>query len=108
MRPQPIIYFLLFQVCHLCQLRYSFLGQLEAVEEEKSLLLTLAFNDTRDAHVPQLHRKRKADSREQITHAYSNIPRDHIEVLRKYYQTDFDVFGYSTVIPGLEVWQRNI
>ena len=90
-------------MCHLCQLQYKFLGQLEEVDEEKSLLMALAFNETGDAHVPEVHRKRKADSSEKIAHAYREIPREHIEVLRKYYNIDFEVFGYSKRIPGLEM-----
>ena len=87
-----------FQLCRLCQHRYSFIGHLEDLESERQLLLPLAFHDL-NTSIPEVHRKKLSDDDKDLRDAYIQIPKEHMEALLTYYEVDFEFFGYSKQIP---------
>jgi len=93
---------LIHQVCFPCQVGYTFLGQLENIAEEAPYIFEHGFKVTNltGISLPEAHRKRKTEDNKKIFDAYRNIPQHHIDTLRAYYKVDFEIFGYSTEIPG--------
>ena len=83
------------QLCHPCVINYDFIGHLETLEEDASLLLKMAGIDDR-ATFPPIH---KATGSDEVLEYYSQVPPRYITRLGEQYRGDFEMFGYDYLAP---------
>lgn len=82
-------------LCHPCVINYDFIGHLETLEEDASLLLKMAGIEDR-VKFPPIHNS--TSSREIISY-YSTVPPEDITRLAEQYRNDFELFGYEYLGP---------
>ena len=81
-------------LCHPCVVNYDFIGHLETMQKDASLLLKMAGIDDR-VTFPPIH---NATSRSDVLRYYSKVPSEYIARLGEIYRHDFEMFGYE--FPG--------
>ena len=83
------------QLCHPCVINYDFIGNLETLDEDASLLLKMAGIDD---HVtfPPSHKSTDSD---EVLEYYSQVPTRYITRLGELYRGDFEMFGYDYLTP---------
>ena len=82
-------------LCHPCVINYDFIGHLETMKEDATLLLKMAGIEDR-VKFPPIHNS--TSSREIISY-YSTVPSEYISRLAEQYRNDFDLFGYEYLGP---------
>ena len=82
-------------LCHPCVINYDFIGHLETMKEDATLLLKMAGIEDR-VKFPPIHNS--TSSREIISY-YSTVPSECISRLAEQYRNDFDLFGYEYLGP---------
>lgn len=82
-------------LCHPCVINYDFIGHLETMKEDATLLLKMAGIEDR-IKFPPIHNS--TSSREIITY-YSTVPSEYVSRLAEQYRNDFDLFGYEYLGP---------
>ena len=83
------------KLCHPCVINYDFIGHLETLEEDASLLLKMAGIDDR-VTFPPIHKSTGSD---QVLEYYSQVPPRYITRLGELYRRDFEMFGYDYLAP---------
>jgi len=83
------------QLCHPCVINYDFIGNLETLEEDASLLLKMAGIDDR-VGFPPIHKSTGSD---EVLEYYSQVPPRYITRLGELYRRDFEMFGYDYLAP---------
>ena len=83
------------QLCHPCVINYDFIGHLETLEEDASLLLKLSGIDGR-VTFPPIHKSTGSD---EVLEYYSQVPPRYITRLGGLYRGDFEMFGYDYLTP---------
>ena len=83
------------RLCHPCFVNYDFIGRLETLEEDGTLLLKMAGIDD---HVtfPAVHKQTSSD---EVLKYYSQVPPEDIIRIGKQYVSDFLLFGYDYLGP---------
>ena len=79
------------KLCHPCVVNYTFIGHLETLEEDASLLLKMAGIDDR-VTFPPVH---KSTSSSEVMEYYSKVPTQYITRIGELYRSDFEMFGYD-------------
>ena len=82
-------------LCHPCVINYDFIGHLESMAEDASLLLQMAGIDDR-INFPPIH---NATSSRDMVHYYSKVPPEYVVRLAELYRNDFELFGYEFLGP---------
>ncbi|KAM8961478.1 carbohydrate sulfotransferase 12 [Pelodytes ibericus] len=80
-----------YRLCHPCQIEYDFIGKLESLDEDASLLLRQLNIDSL-FQFPPSYRNKTASSWEEDW--FSKIPLAWRQKLYKLYEADFVLFGY--------------
>ena len=83
------------RLCHPCFVNYDFIGRLETLEEDGTLLLKMAGIDDR-VTFPAVHRQTSSD---EVLKYYSQVPSEDIIRIGKQYVSDFLLFGYDYLGP---------
>jgi len=83
------------KVCHPCFVNYDFIGRLETLEEDATLLLELAGLDDR-VTFPKIHQQ---TSHDEVLGYYSQVPPEYIIRIGEQYCSDFLMFGYEYLGP---------
>ena len=82
-------------LCHPCVINYDFIGHLETLEEDASLLLKMAGIEDR-VKFPPMH---NSTSSREIFSYYSTVAPEYITRLAEQYRNDFELFGYEYLGP---------
>ena len=82
------------KLCHPCAINYDFIGRLEDISEDARYLVKKAGIDDFVSSQSFRASNTKAD----MLHYYSQIPKQRILDLAKIYESDYEMFGYS--FPG--------
>lgn len=91
----------MYRLCHPCQVKYDFIGQLETLETDAKHLLKLLEVDHL-IHFPSGARDRTTTSWE--TDWFAQIPLTMRRALYELYEPDFELFGYSKPDSVLNSW----
>ena len=83
------------QLCHPCVINYDFIGHLETLQQDASLLFKIVGIDDR-ASFPPIHNT--TNSRD-VLHYYSQVPSEYITRLGQIYRNDYEMFGYEFLGP---------
>ena len=83
------------QLCHPCVVNYDFIGHLETLQQDASLLLKMAGIDDR-VIFPPIH---NTTSSTDVLHYYSQVPSEYITRLGQIYRDDYEMFGYEFLGP---------
>ena len=78
-------------LCHPCVIKYDFIGHLETLGEDASLVLKMAGIDNR-VTFPPVH---KSTGSSDVVDYYSKVPARYINQLGERYRNDFEMFGYD-------------
>lgn len=78
-------------LCHPCVINYDFIGHLETLKEDATLLLKMAGIEDR-VKFPPIH---NSTSSSEIISYYSTVPTEYIARLAELYRNDFELFGYE-------------
>ncbi|KAK2159465.1 hypothetical protein LSH36_152g00018 [Paralvinella palmiformis] len=79
--------------CHPCFIRYDYIAKLETIDSDMEYILKF-FNQTRVPHRNNSPNRRFKDSAISVGELLNALSLDVIEVLKEYYQYDFDLFSY--------------
>ena len=81
-------------VCHICSVKYDFIGHLETIEEDAPFFLKELGID----EYVTFKSSRRSQTSSELLKYYSQIPTPYIKRLRRIYFKDFEMFGYP--FPG--------
>jgi len=84
------------KICHPCVVDYDFIGHMETLEEDATLLLRMMGIDDRTSY-PPIQKQRTSSS--EVLKYYSQVPTQYIERIAELYRSDFDMFGYEYLGP---------
>ena len=83
------------QLCHPCVVNYDFIGHLETLQQDASLILKIAGIDDR-VTFPPIHNTTNSHD---LLHYYSQVPSEYITRLGQTYRNDYEMFGYEFLGP---------
>ncbi len=89
----------MYQLSFPCVVKYDYIGKLQTLQEDVKEVLKKAYGLTSVDDSPFRNTQMKTN-KSILASFYKEIPDDQIEQLRKLYQLDFELFGYTSELPS--------
>ena len=77
--------------CHFCDVDFDFIGSFETLEDDVSYVLRKMYSSEQDYWFPHCNPSDKKSAMEY----YRSISKGLLDKLEKYYEMDFDLFGFE-------------